>query len=194
MPHISYFPVEDLTDPEMRGYLEHAARHGAPRPESQAIRAHVPQILRSFSHAWQRTFREGVCDHAIKELCRLYVSKTADCRYCGSQRSGAEVSEADVAEIANFDGSERFGDREKAALRLARAIAWNPREADEELWAELRHHFTDEELVELSWFVSLTLGQQRWLKTLRIGHGQVLPVSSAGLAPPTAAAAAADIR
>ena len=81
MPNISYFPYEKLTDPELRGYLDHAAEHGTPRPESQAIRAHVPAVLRSFSQNWQRTFRTGVCDHHIKELSRVYVSKTIDCHY-----------------------------------------------------------------------------------------------------------------
>jgi hypothetical protein len=81
MPRISYFPVERLTDPELRGYLEHAARHGTPRPESQAIRAHVPAVLRSFSSNWDAVFRNGLVPHHIKELCRGYVSKTVDCHY-----------------------------------------------------------------------------------------------------------------
>lgn len=186
-PNVSYFPVEQLSDPELRSALEQAARHGTPRPESQAIRAHVPEVLRAFTRGWNRTFRHGVCDHAIKELCRLYVSKTADCRYCGAQRSGAAVAEAEVSDLADFERSDRFDAREKAALRYARAIAWNPREADDALWEELRRHFGDEELVELGWFVGLTLGQQRWLKTLDLQHGQVLGAGRAGLAPVEAA-------
>ena len=81
MPRISYYPVGRLEDPELRGYLEHAARFGTPRPESQAIRAHVPAVLRSFSINWERVFRRGVLDHSVKELCRVYVSKTIDCHY-----------------------------------------------------------------------------------------------------------------
>src|SRR4051812_38159101 len=81
VPNISYFPVERLEDPELRGYLEHAARHGTPRPESQAIRAHVPAVLRSFSRNWDAVFRNGVLEHRIKELCRVYVSQTIDCHY-----------------------------------------------------------------------------------------------------------------
>jgi hypothetical protein len=81
MPHIRYFPIEELNDPELRGYLEHAARHGTPRPESQAIRAHVPAVLRSFSTNWDRVFRNGVLEHPVKELCRVYVSKTIECHY-----------------------------------------------------------------------------------------------------------------
>jgi hypothetical protein len=78
---ISYFPYGQVEDPELRRYLDHARRFGTPRPESQSIRAHVPAVLRSFSRTWERVFLTGVCDHTIKELCRVYVSKTIDCHY-----------------------------------------------------------------------------------------------------------------
>lgn len=81
MPRISYVDPATITDPELAGYLEDARRHGTPRPESQAIRAHVPAVLRSFSQTWDAVFRNGVCDHTIKELCRVYVSKSIDCGY-----------------------------------------------------------------------------------------------------------------
>lgn len=60
---------------------------------------------------------------------------------------------------------------------------WNPAEADDAVWAALREHFSDEEIVELGCFVALTFGQQRWIKTLGIGHGEVLDLTRAGLAP-----------
>ena len=183
VPNISYFPIERLEDEELRAALEHAASHGTPRPESQAVRAHVPEILRAFSRGWDRAFRNGVCPHDIKELCRLYVSKTADCRYCGAQRSGADVSEEAVADLADFERSERFSARERAALAYARAIAWDPALADDALWAQLRRHFTDEQLVELGWFIGLTLGQQRWIKTVGVRHGELPASGTAGLAP-----------
>jgi hypothetical protein len=37
------------------------------------------------------------------------------------------------------------------------------------------------ELVELGFFVALTFGQQRWIKTLGIGHHEVLGDTAAGL-------------
>jgi len=39
--------------------------------------------------------------------------------------------------------------------------------------ARLHTYFTDEQIVELGYFVSLTFGQQRWIKTLDIGHNEV---------------------
>ena len=81
MPRIPYADLATIEDPQILGYLEDARLHGAPRPESQAIRANVPDVIRAFSQAWELTFRSGVCDHALKELCRVYVSKSIDCEY-----------------------------------------------------------------------------------------------------------------
>ena len=81
MPHIPYVDPAAVTDPEIKGYLDRARSEGTPRPESQAVRAHVPEVIRAFSQAWELTFRNGVVDHALKELCRVYVSKSIDCQY-----------------------------------------------------------------------------------------------------------------
>jgi hypothetical protein len=59
---------------------------------------------------------------------------------------------------------------------------WTPSGADDSVWARLRAHFSDDEIVELGYFVALTFGQQSWIKTLGIGHGEVLNLSKAGLA------------
>jgi alkylhydroperoxidase family enzyme len=85
-----------------------------------------------------------------------------------------------------FADSEKFSAREKAALTYTSAIVWNSDIADDALWERLHQHFTVPELVELGFFVALTLGQQRWIKTLGIGHGEVLGDTAAGLAPTTA--------
>jgi len=81
MPNIPYVDPASVTDPEIQGYLERARQEGTPRPESQAIRANHPPVIRAFSQAWELTFRTGVVDHALKELCRVYVSKSIECEY-----------------------------------------------------------------------------------------------------------------
>jgi len=88
--------------------------------------------------------------------------------------------------LLNFTDSDRFTPREKAALTYTSAIIWNPEIADELLWERLHQHFTVPELVELGFFVALTLGQQRWIKTLGIGHGELLGGTTTGLAPAAA--------
>lgn len=81
MPRISYIDPASLTDPELIGYMEHSQRFGTPRPETQSIRSHVPAVAKAFSRAWESIFRQGVLEHPLKELCRVYVSKTIACDY-----------------------------------------------------------------------------------------------------------------
>jgi alkylhydroperoxidase family enzyme len=61
-------------------------------------------------------------------------------------------------------------------------LVWNPEGADERVWAGLRRHFSDEQIVELGSFVCLTYGQQRVIKTWGVGHGEFLADTAGGLA------------
>jgi alkylhydroperoxidase family enzyme len=92
------------------------------------------------------------------------------------------LTEEKYDDLLLFADSPKFTEREKLALTYASAIVWNADIADAALWAKLRRHFTDPELVELGFFIALTLGQQRWIKTLGIGHREVLADTTAGLA------------
>lgn len=78
---ISYVDPATITDPAILQELDRCRREGTPRPESQAIRAHNPGVIRAFTQAWDLTFRHGVLDHSVKELCRVYVSKSIECEY-----------------------------------------------------------------------------------------------------------------
>jgi alkylhydroperoxidase family enzyme len=185
-PRISYVDPTTLDDPKMLAELERCRREGTPRPESQAIRAHVPAAFWSFADTWQTVFREGVCDHSIKELCRVYVSRSVKCEYCGNQRSIKSAKqgllEEDYKDLLEFEKSVRYDDRQKAALAYAEAITWDLA-ADDALWQRLHRHFTEPELVELGYFIAITMGQQRWLRTLDIEHHQVLAGTAASMAP-----------
>jgi alkylhydroperoxidase family enzyme len=93
------------------------------------------------------------------------------------------LTEEKYDELLKFADSDKFSEREKIALTYTSAIAWNSDIADDELWVKLHRQFTVPELVELGFFIGLTLGQQRWIKTLGIDHGAVLGDTTVGLAP-----------
>ncbi len=182
---ISYVDPARMS-PEMQAEMDRCRREGTPRPESSAVRAHVPAAFWSFANSWRDIFRNGVCDHAIKELCRLYVSRSVQCEYCGNQRSiqgrAKGVIEDQVRDLLEFEKSSRYDDRQKAALAYAEAITWRL-ETDDAFWERLHRHFTEPELVELGCFIALTMGQQSWLRLLNIEHHQVLAGTDASMAP-----------
>jgi alkylhydroperoxidase family enzyme len=185
-PRISYVQPSSVSDPAMLAEFDRCAREGTPRPESQAVRAHVPAVFWSFANSWRDVFKNGVADHAIKELCRIYVSRSVLCEFCGNQRSmkaaKAGIVEDDYRDLINFESSTRYSDRQKAALAYAEAITWDL-PTDDAFWARLHKHFSEPELVEIGYFTALTMGQQRWLRTLNIEHHQVLAGTTASMAP-----------
>jgi alkylhydroperoxidase family enzyme len=185
-PRISYVDPAKVKDPAMLAEFERCAREGTPRPESQAVRAHVPAVFWSFTKSWRDVFKNGVADHDIKELCRVYVSRSVKCEFCGNQRSMKAaklgVVEDDYRDLINFESSTRYDERQKAALSYAEAITWDL-PADDAFWARLNSHFSEPELVEIGYFIALTMGQQRWLRTLGIEHHQILAGTDASMAP-----------
>ena len=182
---ISYVPLDQMDD-AMRAEMERCAREGTPRPESTAVRAHVKACFWFFANSWNDIFRNGILDHAIKELCRVYVSRTVKCEYCGNQRSvkGAKegLIEAHYDDLINFEKSVKYDARQKAALAYAEAITWRI-DTDDSFWERMHRHYTEPELVELGCAIGLTLGQQSWLRLLNIEHHQVMAGTAASMAP-----------
>src|SRR4029453_5517663 len=144
-PYISYVDPANMKDPAMLAELERCRTYGTPRPESQAIRAHVPAVFWAFANPWRDVFHTGVADHAIKELCRLYVSRSVLCEFCGNQRSmkAAKAGEVedDYRDLINFESSTRYSEKQKAALAYAEMITWDLAPTDE-IWARLHAHFS----------------------------------------------------
>ena len=185
-PRISYVPLEHM-DARMRAEMERCRREGTPRPESSAVRAHVPSCFWFFAESWHNIFRTGILDHVVKELCRLYVSRSVVCDYCGNQRSikaarSGAVIEDHVSDLLNFEKSAKYNERQKAALAYAEAIVWRLN-TDDAFWERMHREFSDSELVELGCMIGLTLGQQSWLRLLNIEHHEVLAGTAASMAP-----------
>jgi len=83
MARISYVDPADIVDPQLREWLDEAVREGRPGPENQAIRAHQPGVMRSFTLTRKMLFDNGagVLEHELKELMRAYIAYTVECSY-----------------------------------------------------------------------------------------------------------------
>jgi len=75
-------------------------------------------------------------------------------------------------ELLKYEQSEKFTNREKIALRYADAIMYDPNQADDALWAQLKSEFSESEIVEIGYWIGFTFGGQRWLKTLSAKQGE----------------------
>lgn len=101
-----------------------------------------------------------------KRLIGLIASQTAGCRYCqahtarAAERYGASV--ARIAEVWTYERSDLFTPAEKAALAFAQAAASVPNAVDEKIAADLKQHWSDEEIVEILGVVALFGYLNRW--------------------------------
>ena len=146
-PYISYIDPATMKDAAMLAELERCKTYGTPRPESQAVRAHVPAVFWSFANSWRDVFHTGIADHGIKELCRLYVSRSVLCEFCGNQRSikaqkAGDVIEDQTKDLINFEASTKYNDKQKAALSYAEAITWDL-PVDQKFWDRLHKQFSE---------------------------------------------------
>ena len=60
MARISYVDPARITDPELAEDMEFSRRYGTPRPETQAIRFHVPTVAKAFT-TFDRFFCSILC-------------------------------------------------------------------------------------------------------------------------------------
>jgi len=83
MARLSYVDPETITDPQIRRWLDDAVTAGRPGPENQAIRAHQPDVMRSFTLTREMLFdnNAGIVEHDLKELLRAYIAHTTECGY-----------------------------------------------------------------------------------------------------------------
>jgi alkylhydroperoxidase family enzyme len=91
------------------------------------------------------------------------------------------ITEDQLHDLAQFESSPHFDDREKTVLRLAVAITRTPSNVSDELYSALRRHFSEPELVELSAVISWENARARFNRTFNIpaegfSKGQFCPL------------------
>ena len=187
MARISFKLPSQIDDVECRSWLEKAIAQGKPGPEFQAIRAHAPGVMRSFTMSRQWLYHEGTLDFELKELLRAYIALAGECTYCSNQGVARDIraDRPQLDHLFNYQTSDRYTPRQKLALRYADAIMWDPSQADDGMWQELTAEFSEPELVELGYWIGFTYGGQRWLKTLAAAQGELQETLKAAGEPGT---------
>ncbi|HUK87078.1 MAG TPA: hypothetical protein VLT85_05390 [Terriglobales bacterium] len=64
-------------------------------------------------------------------------------------------SDDQLSHLAEYAGRADFSAREKTALRFAERMTTDSNHVDEDLWADLRRHFDEGEVVELAAVIGL---------------------------------------
>jgi alkylhydroperoxidase family enzyme len=129
------------------------AAHGS-GIEPVEIWARQPKMMSGMGK-FQGAVRKGnSVDERLKYLVELKGAQMIGCEFCvdlGSQicrNSG--FSDEELLAIPRYRQSDLFSDREKVALDFTVAVMRTPVEVTDELFARMKEHFTDEQLVEIT--------------------------------------------
>jgi alkylhydroperoxidase family enzyme len=122
--------------------------------EPVEIWAHQPKMMSGMGK-FQGAVRKGkTVDERLKYLVELKGAQMIGCEYCvdlGSQicrNSG--LSDQELLALAHYRQSELFTEREKLALDYTVAVMRTPVEVTDELFAQIKEHFNDKQLVEIT--------------------------------------------
>jgi alkylhydroperoxidase family enzyme len=123
------------------------------------IWAHQPKMMSGMGKFQQAVRKAGSVDERLKYLIELKGAQMIGCEFCvdlGSQicrNSG--FSDDELLALPRYRGSELFTEREKRALDYTVAVMRTPVEVTDELFAQVREHFTDDQLVEITALLTL---------------------------------------
>ena len=145
-------------------------RVSAPVP---VLFARAPRLI--FGHLMLMSAAEyGLSlDKRVRYLTRVFGSRVNLCMFCDDLEThmalkAKAVSRDDIDALARYATSPRFTERERAALRYVEEIN-TTRAATDETFDALRPHFTEKEIVELTWLNAVGNYLNLMAKPLGIG-------------------------
>jgi alkylhydroperoxidase family enzyme len=122
--------------------------------EPVEIWAHQPKMMSGMGRFQQAVRKADTVDERLKYLVELKGAQMIGCEYCvdlGSQicrNSG--LSDDELLALPRYRQSDLFTEREKLALDYTVAVMRTPVEVTDGLFARLKEHFGDEQLVEIT--------------------------------------------
>ena len=151
MPHIPPLSIEETE--AARDDIEMLASATGFVANSMLTLARRPEIARAVLDLIRAVVRnpEGKVAPELRWMVAHVTSLANGCTYCSAHtfKNGADngVSDEKLAAIWDFETSPVFSDAERAALRIAITGGQCPSYATEEDMAELRRHFSEEQVV-----------------------------------------------
>jgi len=123
-------------------------------PKWMRVMANCPDILVGFFTMFKATMDDTPVDKALKWKIAYQVSEINKCEFCVS------VSKAQLKQFGLNDSDiENIGkpsdEKEKVAFEYTKAASSHAYNIDPKLFAKVKEHFTDEQIVELTSVVGL---------------------------------------
>jgi alkylhydroperoxidase family enzyme len=122
--------------------------------EPVGVYAHAPSLLLGYGAFEQATGRQHRVDERLKVLAETKAAAIVNCEFCCDIASGlaldAGVTESQLLALPRYRESDEFSVLERLVLDYAVAISSTPARVSDELFAQLREHFDERQMVELT--------------------------------------------
>ena len=141
---------DDPSFDESRGLWE----RGKPPVEMIQAMCLRPEILRAFAGFGNSVYPGGLLERRVKELVIITASKTNECQFCTNSHVDL-VGIADILDdpLSLVEVPDSLAPRERLAVEYTRAAMADSNAIPEPLAEQLHGHFTDPEMVELSFLI-----------------------------------------
>jgi len=168
-PRIEPLPPEH--SPDLKDAFEAYRKSLGFVPNSMLILQRKPKIVKAMAQLTASVWEpEGEVSRAFKRLIAHVASRTAGCQYCMAHTVGGAllfgVDPKKVADIWDFRTSPLYTEAERVALDFAIAAASQPNGVTEEMFAEMRKHWSETQIVEIAAVVAVFGFLNRWNDTM----------------------------
>jgi uncharacterized peroxidase-related enzyme len=167
-PRLAPLPPE--TTPELKAQFDATQKRMGFVPNSMLIMQRDPNLTRAFTQMSAAIWTpDSKVDLKLKRLISHVASRSAGCRYCmahtaeGAAKLGVEQDKLD--QVWSYQTSPLFTPAERAALDVAVAAGCVPNAVTDEMFLELRKHWSDEQVVEIVAVIAMFGFLNRWNDT-----------------------------
>jgi len=171
LPEPRLAPLPPDHDPELAEYFAKLEKRNGYLPNSQLTMQRRPKLVKAFAQLSAAVWDpEGSVDLAFRRLVGHVASRAAGCQYCMAHTAGhalhSGIDAAKLAAVWEYRTSPLFSDAERAALDVALAAGHVPNEVTDPMFAELRKHWSEGEIVEIVAVIALFGFLNRWNDTM----------------------------
>ncbi len=139
-------------------------------PNSVKAMQRVPGLADALMQLNGTLMRAGQVDPGFKRLIAHMASRASGCQYCMAHTAAGSQVHGETAErveaLWTYTSSPLFSLAERTALDLALAAGSVPNAATDEMFAQARKYWSEEQLLEIVGVVSLFGFLNRWNDTL----------------------------
>src|SRR5438034_9104874 len=164
-------PLPADHSPELKEQFEAMRKNLGFIPNSILIMQRKPKLAKALAQMTAAVWDpEGEVDRGFKRIIAHVARRAAGCQYCMAHTAGGAlhfgVEDKKLAAVWEYQTSPLFSAAERATLDFAIAAASVPNGVTDDMFAELRKHWSESQIVEIVGVIATFGFLNRWNDTM----------------------------